>query len=166
MAKQKPTKKPDPRVARLMKAAEAARDTPTPVKALLGLTSKRVLHVSLYSLVERGLPFSTLTKLAKHYGMAPTTLGEDYLGITKSTLSRRRASGRLTTRESDAVVRYARLLVDATDMMHGDEAAARHWLLSPALLFKDRTPAERARTEEGAREVEGLIHRIEHGVFS
>lgn len=45
-------------------------------------------------------------------------------------------------------------------------AAARAWLSTPAPALANRTPVEVAATDVGAREVESLIDRLEHGVFS
>jgi len=44
--------------------------------------------------------------------------------------------------------------------------AARQWMRSSQQSFDGATPWDMARTEVGAREVESLIGRLEHGVFS
>jgi putative toxin-antitoxin system antitoxin component (TIGR02293 family) len=41
-----------------------------------------------------------------------------------------------------------------------------HWLNSPNHGLGGRTPLQMAQTEAGSREVENLIGRLEHGVFS
>ncbi len=50
-------------------------------------------------------------------------------------------------------------------MLEGEEAA-REWLKSPLPALAGKTPLEFADTEPGAQEVEDLLGRIEHGVFS
>jgi putative toxin-antitoxin system antitoxin component (TIGR02293 family) len=87
------------------------------------------------------------------------------LGISKATLHRRKASGRLDTAESDRVVRFARLLGRAASVMESLEAG-RRWLTSPQVGFGGEIPLVYAETEVGAREVEDLLGRIEHGVYS
>jgi hypothetical protein len=47
-----------------------------------------------------------------------------------------------------------------------DPEAARQWLRTPKGALGDATPLAFAATDVGAREVEDLIGRAEHGVFS
>jgi len=44
--------------------------------------------------------------------------------------------------------------------------AAREWMKTPKKPLADKTPLEYCDTEPGAREVEDLLGRTEHGVFS
>jgi putative toxin-antitoxin system antitoxin component (TIGR02293 family) len=60
---------------------------------------------------------------------------------------------------------FARLLSLAVVTLESDENA-RAWLASPQVGLGGAIPLEMARTEEGAREVEDLLGRIEHGVYS
>jgi putative toxin-antitoxin system antitoxin component (TIGR02293 family) len=71
----------------------------------------------------------------------------------------------LDSAESDRVVRFARLLGQAIKLM-GDEEDARQWLNSPQFGLGGAVPLDYAKTEVGAREVENLLGRIEHGVYS
>jgi putative toxin-antitoxin system antitoxin component (TIGR02293 family) len=64
------------------------------------------------------------------------------------------------------VLRFARLFRLATELYDGDEEAARAWLSKPARALDGETPLEHAETEAGAREVENLIGRLEHGVYT
>lgn len=84
-----------------------------------------------------------------------------------ATLSRRRAHNKPLQRDhSDRLVRYARIFWLAADLFDGDKASARGWLKRPAPSLDDSTPLDFAETEIGAREVENLIGRLEHGVYS
>lgn len=87
------------------------------------------------------------------------------LSIPISTLTRRKKAGRLNRDESERVVRIAHL-VDSANSLIGDEAATRTWLRTPMDLLGGNTPLEHAETEMGARDVEDLIGRLCHGVFS
>ncbi|MCX4027493.1 DUF2384 domain-containing protein [Endozoicomonas sp. SM1973] len=87
-------------------------------------------------------------------------------GMSKATLSRRKEAGRLTPDESSKVYRFAQLYDLVKAMMLDDDEKARDWLQTPEPLFGGKTPLEYARTEFGAKEVEDLIGRIRHGVFS
>lgn len=116
--------------------------------------------------VREGLPFYPVTNLANDLGMSTYKLGEQFLGMSRATVTRRRQSDKLTPNESDKVLRYARLLRAATRLMAGNEDAANRWLGTPLPLLGGESPLEYARTEAGAREVEQLIGRIEQGVYS
>ena len=87
------------------------------------------------------------------------------LGISKATLHRRKAAGHLDQVESDRVVRFARLMGKAVEVLE-NEQNARQWLNSPQYGLGGAVPLEYAETEVGAREVEDLLGRIEHGVYS
>lgn len=115
--------------------------------------------------VERGLPFQTLTSFVETSGIALPAVS-DVIGIPERTLARRKASGRLAPDESERLVRIALLFEKAVDLFEGDQAAASAWLMTPKRALRQQTPLAYARTELGARMVEDLIGRLEHGVFS
>lgn len=114
--------------------------------------------------VRDGLPFSEFTAMREMLGLTEDRLGQ-LIGIPKATLHRRKKAMHLDRSESDRLVRYGRLFQRATAAL-GGEAAARSWLTAPAIAFHDETPLDYADTEIGAREVEALLGRLEHGVFS
>lgn len=87
------------------------------------------------------------------------------LGISKATLHRRKLAGRLDSAESSRVVRFARLMGRAIEVMESEDRA-RQWLAAPQAALGGEVPLEYAETEVGAREVEDLLGRIEHGVCS
>lgn len=122
------------------------------------------LH-EVHEAIASGLPFTTLARFLKSFnGSGDAVLNS--LAISPKVLARRKASGRLTMAESGRVYRITRLVELATKLFEGDSAAAVDWLNSPAWSFSGETPLYRARTEAGAYQVEQLIGRIEHGVFS
>jgi putative toxin-antitoxin system antitoxin component (TIGR02293 family) len=60
----------------------------------------------------------------------------------------------------------AMVIARALDLFEGDAAAARDWFYAPAKALGGVRPIDVVNTEPGRREVERLIDRIEHGVFS
>ncbi len=87
------------------------------------------------------------------------------LGISKATINSRRVTGRLTLSESARVVSFVRLLDKAVAVLGGEDRA-RRWLSSPQFGLGGAIPLEYACTEVCANEVENLLGRIEHGVYS
>lgn len=118
----------------------------------------------LIASVKAGLPVRELDELRADLGLPMEKLAP-LLGISKATLHRRKTAGRLDKVESDRVLRYARLLGMAGFVMMSKDAG-RQWLSSPQVGLGGAVPLEYAETELGAREVEHLLGRIEHGVYS
>lgn len=116
--------------------------------------------------VKAGLPVAELDALRKLLGLTAEGLARK-IGISIATLSRRRQSRRpLDVGHGDRLLRLARLFQLATALHDGDEEAARAWLRKPARALDGETPLDHADTEVGAREVENLIGRLEHGVYT
>ena len=114
--------------------------------------------------VRAGLPIAEFQAMQERLGVSEARLG-GWLGISRATLHRRKKSGHLDRAESDCLARYARLVSRAAVTL-GGIAAARSWLAAPAVAFRGECPLDFADTETGAREVEALLGRLEHGVFS
>jgi len=116
--------------------------------------------------VRAGLPVADFDALRELLGVTAESLAQK-VGLSIATLSRRRQSGEpLDAALSDRLLRFARLFRLATALHDGDEDAAREWLAKPARALDGETPLDRADTETGAREVENLIGRLEHGVYT
>jgi len=114
--------------------------------------------------IRHGLVFDELEALREALNL-PLDRIAPKIGLSLATLHRRKASGRLTTDESDRVIRYARLIGQAVEVF-GDLVAAREWLAHPQHGLDQAVPLDYAETEVGAREVEALLGRIEYGVYS
>lgn len=114
--------------------------------------------------IRAGLPMVEFVALQELLDLGAEELAQ-HLAISRSTLVRRRKSGRLDMQESDRLLRYARLYARAQAVLQ-DDAAARDWLKQPARALGFVAPLTFAETEIGAREVEALLGRIEYGVFS
>ena len=128
------------------------------------VTSKAKHPAELIRKIQKGLRFSELETLQTSIGMPFEQLAAK-LCISRSTLQRRKAAGRLSPDESDKVLRFARLLEHATDVF-GDVDKARAWLKHPQYGLGGAVPLDYAETEIGAREVDNLLGRIDYGVYS
>lgn len=130
---------------------------------ILGLRARSTLD--LLEKVERGFSFTAFVRLQRAIDLPAQDLA-DFVQIPARTLLRRKAAGRLRSDESDRLLRVSRLLERAIALFEGDAEAARSWLASPAKALAGHAPLDFARTEAGAREVESLIGRLEHGVHT
>lgn len=133
----------------------------TGVLQTLGLTNRP--H-DLIEVVRSGLPIQVFRTLAEALDVSDKALA-NLAGISGTTLTRRKRIGRLAPDESEHVLRLANLLEYAAQVFEdvGDAAA---WLKTPNLSLGNLTPLDYADTEIGAREVENLLGRIDHGVYS
>ncbi len=130
-----------------------------------GPTGKIIFPPSkLVEVLRVGLPVRELDDLQATLAV-PMEMLAPMLGISKATLHRRKAAGRLDQAESDRVLRFARLMGRALQVLESEENA-RRWLTSPQFGLGGAVPLEYAETEVGAREVEDLLGRIDYGVYS
>ena len=133
--------------------------------ATLKTPSGKAKHpTELIRQIQKGLRFSELETLQNSLHLPFEQLAAK-LAISRSTLQRRKAAGRLSPDESDKVMRYSRLVRQAADLF-GDIQKARAWLKHPQYGLGGAVPLDYARTETGAREVENLLGRIKYGVYS
>jgi putative toxin-antitoxin system antitoxin component (TIGR02293 family) len=121
-------------------------------------------HTPLVERLRSGLPMAEFRCLLTLLNIPEEELGR-LLGISPATLHRRKKSGQLGTPESERIVRFARLFGLAMEVFESEQAA-RQWLKAPNPGTAAESPLSYADTEFGAREVENLLGRIEHGVFS
>lgn len=116
-------------------------------------------------LVGRGLPWSALERFRRAAGWSLAELAP-LIQIPLRTLDRRRRERRLRPDESDRLVRLARVFQQARSLFEGNAAGARRWLETPVPAFAGLAPLDLVTTDPGAREVEALIGRLEHGIPS
>lgn len=114
--------------------------------------------------VRRGLPVARFDALREMLGVSTSEL-TDVVGLSPSTLTRRRRRGDFDPDESERLLRLARIAARAVEVMDGIDAA-RAWLKQPLRALGGAVPLRYADTEPGAREVERVLLRLEHGVYS
>lgn len=134
-----------------------------PYLGLLGLPEMETPE--LLDRIEAGLPYRVWDRLIRNSTL-PRDVLADLVQITSRTLSRRKEEGRFHPHESDRLVRAGRVIAGALSLFEGSAEEASRWLTSPQGALSGASPVEYARTEVGAREVERLIGRLEHGIPS
>ena len=121
--------------------------------------------LKMAELVSLGLPAGILRHLAVAFGVQPSGIAP-YVNISEKTILRRlSAKGKLKPDESERVARLMRVFVRAVDVLQ-DEDRARGWLARPLRVLGGRTPLSLMASEQGAREVEHVLGRLEYGVFA
>jgi putative toxin-antitoxin system antitoxin component (TIGR02293 family) len=114
--------------------------------------------------VRDGLPYATLESLMAEFRISSTE-AQAALNLPARTISRRKKQRRLQADESDRLVRLAHVAARAAEVL-GDKEKAARWLHRPNRALANQSPLSILDTELGARQVEALLTRIEHGVFS
>lgn len=115
--------------------------------------------------VQHGFSFKSLETFSAETGFAPTEIAS-IVGIPERTLARRKSSGRLSPDESERLLRVSSIFEKASALFEGDVEETLAWLTQPKKALGNKVPLSYSRTELGAREVENLIGRLEHGVFT
>ena len=138
---------------------------------VLGLRSKgpRPL-MSLMTEVEKGLPLSTLDRLAK--AIAPDDAEFAFRMVSRATLARRRkalavsrtsVAARLSAEESARVARLAEVWALAREVWGGDEEA-RAFLFRPHPMLEERRPIDVVLANEFGRPlVDGILGGLQYG---
>jgi putative toxin-antitoxin system antitoxin component (TIGR02293 family) len=122
-------------------------------------------YVKMAALAVRGLAPEVAVDLAKRLGISQERFSE-LAQIPKTTLHRRIKDRQpLDQNESERVIRLFGIYQKAVDVFEDEDRAAR-WFSSRPKALGGKTPLEFMETEPGARYVDKLLGRIEHGVFS
>lgn len=130
---------------------------------LIGIKASDRMELS--EKVQVGFPVKAFITLTKTMELSNKQLAE-LVQISSRTLNRRFKEGILKADESERLLRFSRIFTMATNLFEGDSSSAQNWLSNSNRALGGESPLEASKTEEGSREVENLINRLEHGVFS
>ena len=126
---------------------------------LLGVPA--VDQQSAINLLLAGLPASGWESVADTLGVSDRQLAEA-VGVSVSTLTRRKREGRFTPEESDRLLRLASLASKA-QLVFTTQARLQAWFAAPNQQLAGATPLDYARTSIGASEVSRVLERILDG---
>ena len=133
-----------------------------PLKLLKPLKPVKPLPPKKLSSPPPGLDFREFEALRRQLDLSLEELSAR-LGLSRATIEKRKATGRLTPDESGKVVCFARLLGHAVHLF-GDLKEARRWLKEPQRILHGAVPLDYAKTDLGAREVEYLLTQLDYGI--
>ncbi len=128
----------------------------------LGLTAETLLD--RIAALRNGLPFIAILRFQEK-SQLPMDRIVDVLDLSTRTMARRKKNGRFSPTESERLFRLASIHERAVRLFDEDVAAAISWLDSPCKALGGATPLDFTKSELGAREVENVMGRLEHGVF-
>ncbi len=114
--------------------------------------------------IKQGFPLTYFNGLRQEIDLPEKRLAA-VLRIPVSTLATRKKRGRFTFPESERLARVRRVYTRAIEVF-GTPDLAKHWLKEPLHILDFIAPLDFLDTEIGAMEVETLLGRLEHGVFS
>ena len=114
--------------------------------------------------IKRGLPYRSLESVRERLRLSVPEAAT-VLHMPARTLARRRQARRLDRDESDRLYRIARVAAQAFAVFGGEDKAAA-WLGRPNRALNGEVPIQLLDTDVGARQVEDILGRIEHGVVS
>ncbi len=128
------------------------------------IRARPVNYAKLIDRVRSGLPYAALQAVATRYEIPRERLVE-VLGLPPRTLARRKQDRRLRADESDRLLRLGRIASLAEHVLGRREKAVA-WLRKPNRALGGASPLDRLDTDIGAEQVEQIISRIAHGVYS
>jgi putative toxin-antitoxin system antitoxin component (TIGR02293 family) len=137
---------------RVIKTLSGCANFPTNIKS----------EVEMLGLLTQGLPFEAL-RIMEEKGVVDDTELKEF--IAPRTLARRKKSKRLSPEESHLVARLARIYDYALEVF-GSAEKVRKWFRTPNLALDGQHPLELLKTDYGARMVEAILGRIDHGIYS
>jgi len=114
------------------------------------------------SKITSGLATSILETIQFRLQISNSQLS-DLMMVSPRTLDRRKKENSLPPDESERGYRIARLTDRAYQVFENPDKVAR-WFSDPNFALGNKKPLELAKTEPGARLVEQLLGRIEHGI--
>lgn len=119
-------------------------------------------RMALIDLIRQGFPFELVEALAD---LTEIDLNElvEFGVIPRRTLSHSKLNQQFSPAQSDRAVRFFRILQRAKDTFGAKETALQ-WLKRPTKPLNGNAPLDLLDTEAGARMVEDLLTRIDHGI--
>ncbi len=121
----------------------------------------------VHDLILRGLPAAALGHVVDAAEVLLPQEVSDAVGVSLRTVHRRRDAPRrpLSREQSDRAWQFAELMVSAIGIFGSQEEAER-WFRLPAMALDQKRPLDLVTSSIGARMVEQLLIRIEHGVYT
>ena len=121
--------------------------------------------------IAEGLPIRALIRLSRELHEVPTQSFLAILGISQRNFQRRKEAAeqdpaaKLSIEEGSRLWQFTEILAQATQTL-GSQEAAEAWLSNPQVGLDGRRPIDLLITAPGAELVQGLLLRMEFGVYT
>ena len=129
-------------------------------------TSDDESPMNLHDRVVTGLPVRCVTAFKAHSGLTNVQVSA-LLGVSEKTLIRWQATPKkpIDAVSSDRLYRTAKVMALVEEVLE-DAEAAREWIGEAHIGLGNRVPRDLLTTDIGARQVEELLLRMEHGYLA
>lgn len=116
--------------------------------------------------VSSGLPAGCVIYFKRHSGFTNIEVSK-LLGVSEKTFIRWQHTPKkpINPVASDRLYRTAKLMALATEVLE-DPGEARTWMNEPQFGLGNKVPRELLTTDVGARQVEDMLLRMEHGYLA
>jgi putative toxin-antitoxin system antitoxin component (TIGR02293 family) len=128
------------------------------------LKERQATYEAIIDKARAGFPYATLEAIATRFEIPQEVLVR-VLHLPPRTLARRKKSRRLSADESDRLLRLARVGARAEEVL-GSRERAGAWLRGTVRALGGVRPLDLLDTDLGAQQVERILGRLEHGVYS
>lgn len=135
-------------------------------KKLLHITEKPQDFLVFHTSISHGFPAKCAIHFKELTGFTNLEMSK-LLGISEKTFVRWQVKPQklINPVSSDRLFRTAKVMVLAAEVLE-DENEARSWMSEPQIGLDNKRPRELLTTEIGARQVEDLLLRMEHGYLA
>lgn len=113
----------------------------------------------------KGIPKSSVDKLATHLGISRKSMAEDILDLSVKTLERKAPSDKLDKRTSSHALEIAKVMQHAYEVFE-DEGKIKRWISKENRALNGMKPLQLLDTLTGLTMVNDILGRIEEGVYS
>lgn len=120
--------------------------------------------LDLADAIRTGLPYRAVEHVLES-GLLSASEAYELVGSRRSLLRKKNEGKPLSSSESDRLSRVVRVISRAEEAI-GEREKAHRWLRKPNRALGGRRPLDLLDSDVGARAVEQVLGRIEHGVHS
>lgn len=121
-------------------------------------------ELDLAEAVDEGFAFQVLEHVFASDDLEPAEAYE-LVGSRRTLMRKKKDRKHLSSTESDRLARVIRMIARTEEAL-GDRDKARRWLRKTNRSLGGRRPLDLLGSDAGARMVERILGRIEHGVYS
>ena len=115
-------------------------------------------------LAQKGFPSRVIDQLAQALGWTREKLATTLDLVPRTVARRLEKKELLTTPESERMLRVARVLARASEVLEG-EAKAKTWIERPNIALGGQAPIDLLRTDIGTELVLHELTKIDHGMW-